>query len=261
MTTTFIGIDLAWKSDRNPTGLAVLTGDRSGASLNQVETLHPEVSVLDFIRHTSTENTVVAIDAPLIITNETGQRRCETEVGRRYGAREASCHTSNLTLYKDASSVALTAQLVAGGFSHVNLTKQRHSGRLIAEVYPHAAMVALWDLPKIIKYKKGSVATRRVGLETLRCHLRELVHAEPPLKANEVLRDELTVNLEVLRGRALKDYEIGSMRYFVLISLTIFGIGERNATSALAIVSQVTSSIQRFDVVPEMVMNQVSAQR
>src|SRR6185436_13077522 len=157
MTTTFIGVDLAWKSDRNPTGIAVMQGDRSGAQLNLVATLEAESSVLEFIQHYSTANTIVAIDAPLIITNEAGQRRCETEVGRRYGKRDASCHTSNLTLYRDATSVALTNTLLADGFTHVDPTLDNVDGRLVAEVYPHAAMVALWDLEKIIKYKKGSL--------------------------------------------------------------------------------------------------------
>jgi predicted RNase H-like nuclease len=39
-TATFIGIDLAWKSQRNPTGAAVLRGDRAGARLEIVATLY-----------------------------------------------------------------------------------------------------------------------------------------------------------------------------------------------------------------------------
>ncbi len=53
----------------------------------------------DTMRNHSGENTIVAIDAPSIILNETGQRACETAVGKRYGNRHASCHTSNMTLY------------------------------------------------------------------------------------------------------------------------------------------------------------------
>ena len=121
MTTTFIGVDLAWKS-RNPTGIAIMEGDRSGAELTIVATLEAEASVLDFLRNYSTANTIVAIDAPLIITNELGQRACETEVGRRYGKRDAYCHSSNLTLYSNAASVALTSALLADGYAHVTPT-------------------------------------------------------------------------------------------------------------------------------------------
>ena len=35
-TSTFIGIDLAWKSEHNPTGIAVLQGDHEGAQLVRI---------------------------------------------------------------------------------------------------------------------------------------------------------------------------------------------------------------------------------
>jgi predicted RNase H-like nuclease/cytidine deaminase len=207
MTTTFIGVDLAWKSERNPSGIAVMEGDRSGVQLTTISTLEAEASVLDFILHSSTTNTIVAIDAPLIINNETGQRACESEVGRRYGNRDASCHTTNLTLYSDAASVALTTALLTGGFAHVDPATRDVSGKLVAEVYPHAAMVALWDLPKVIKYKKGSLPLKRAGLEILTNYIRRLHESEPQLLSNGLIRDVLGRDLNGLGGDALKRYE------------------------------------------------------
>lgn len=207
MKTTFIGIDLAWKSARNPTGGAVLNGDRLGARLEVLSTLSPDASVADFISSNTTANTVVAIDAPLVIINDAGQRACETAIGKKYGSREASCHTSNLRLYPEASSTALTAALLGQGFAHVDPATTERSGRIMAEVYPHAAMVALWDLPKTIKYKRGSVAAKRVGLNTLRSHLTILRKAEPPLLRTGVLQELLSADLNELVGQNLKDYE------------------------------------------------------
>ena len=202
---TFIGIDLAWRS-RNPTGAAVLKGDRVGARLEVVASLSPGDSISDFITSHSTDNTIVAIDAPLIIINQTGQRQCETEVGKRYGSREASCHTSNLTLFPNASSVSLTRQLLAEGFVHANPEEQQE-GKIVAEVYPHAAMVALWDLPKTIKYKKGKVEQRLKGLETLRSKLAELTKATPALLPSAELDNLLSSDLNQLRGRSRKAHE------------------------------------------------------
>lgn len=202
---TFIGIDLAWRS-RNPTGVAVLKGNKSGAQLKVVTSLTAEDSISEFIRSHSTADTIVAIDAPLIIINKTGQRQCETEVGRRYSNREASCHTSNLTLFSKAASVALTKHLLADGFVHAN-PKQRQRGEIVAEVYPHAAMVALWDLPKTIKYKKGRVAQRLEGLAMLRSKLVKLTKATPALLPSRQLKDLLYFDLTQLRGRKRKDYE------------------------------------------------------
>lgn len=204
---TFIGIDLAWKSDRNPTGAAVLRGNRSGAKLETLSTLRSHQAVLDFVRANTRENTVLAIDAPLIIVNETGQRVCETAVGKRYGKHDASCHTSNLKRYKDASSVTLTTSLLADGFVHVRKDHEGREGCIVAEVYPHAAMVALFGLEQIIKYKKGPIATRRLGLKEMRTKLEGLTKAKPQILRTDTLRDLLKTDLEVLSGRALKNYE------------------------------------------------------
>ena len=90
----------------------LLKADRDGAELEALETFYSKADVLALVRSHAGENnmrshagenTIVAIDAPLIILNETGQRACETAVGKRYGNRHASCHTSNMTLYPDSS--------------------------------------------------------------------------------------------------------------------------------------------------------------
>ena len=86
--TTFIGVDLAWKSDKNRSGVVVARGSVDGVELiacsNGLATLE---GVLDYVARHATENTVVAIDAPLIITNQTGQRPCETLIGQSFGVR------------------------------------------------------------------------------------------------------------------------------------------------------------------------------
>lgn len=203
---TFIGIDLAWRSDRNHTGAAVLSGDRNGARLVAVaDPIHRLEGVRQFVASQSGETTVIAIDAPLIIPNATGQRLCETAVGARYGSRDASCHTSNQRLYPAAASVALAADLVAQGFLHV--PSAQDSNRVLLEVYPHAAMVALFDLPKILKYKKGTLGQKREGLRTLGEHIQRLCNASPPLRANDDLKKLLSRDIEHLPGSDLKMYE------------------------------------------------------
>jgi len=207
MTATFIGIDLAWKSARNPSGAAVLTGDRSGARLKELATLPPEASVAHFISRHVTDNTVVTIDGPLVIVNETGQRPCEIEVSKRYSSRDAGCYPSNLQLLPNASSVALAAELETQGFTHVDRARSEHKGRIMAEVYPHAGMVALWDLAKTIKYKRGSPALKRSGLQQFRARLASLYQAEPPLVATEKLQELLNHNLDGPGRSDLKSHE------------------------------------------------------
>jgi predicted RNase H-like nuclease len=75
------------------------------------------------------------------------------------------------------------------------------------EVYPHAAFVALFDLPEIIRYKKGRVLQRAAGLRSVQAILRGLSSEDPPLSPNPELDRFLNVNPALLRGAARKDYE------------------------------------------------------
>ncbi len=206
MGATFIGIDLAWISTKNPSGFAVLTGNDSMAELTACETVSTQGSVADLVLAHAASTSIVAIDAPLIINNQTGQRLCENQVGRRYGSREASCHTTNMGRYPNSTSVALTSELISHGYTHCDLVNHDCS-KIILEVYPHAAMVALWDLPKTIKYKKGDSAAKRAGLEILKTYLWKLTEAEPRLAPTQTLGELLNQDLSMWSGQRLKDYE------------------------------------------------------
>jgi predicted RNase H-like nuclease/cytidine deaminase len=204
---TFIGIDLAWKTARNPSGAAVLRGDRLGARLEELENLSSDDSVAEFVKKHTTENTVVAIDGPLIIRNVTGMRPCEIKVSERYSANDAGCYPSNLSLLPNASSVVLAGVLDAQGFAHVNRESVDQTGKLMAEVYPHAGMVALWDLTKTIKYKRGPTIVKRSGLQEFRTRLARLYVTEPPLLRTAKLNELLNANLDDTGSTRLKVHE------------------------------------------------------
>jgi len=210
MTVTFIGVDLAWQSDRNPTSIAVLQGDVSGASLHSFSDGLFSTAVVEFILEQATDDTVVAIDAPLILENESGQRSCEKLIGRKFGRFKASAHSSNRTKYPDAGSVRLSQQLQSEGFSHdvSPASDRRRRKRWFFEVYPHPAQVILFGLAERIPYKKGTVAMKRDGLRTLRDLIWQgLGNADPPLLVNTGLQNALFVDLTLLKGGMLKQYE------------------------------------------------------
>jgi predicted RNase H-like nuclease len=103
----------------------------------------------------------------------------------------------------------LVQELSPHGFVHnfdITTAKQK-GGRWLFEVYPHPAMVRLFGLDRIIRYKKGSVAQKRLGLGILRRHLGELAGGSTPLVMTPVLSQLLARDLEALRGEALKRYE------------------------------------------------------
>ena len=105
------GIDHAWACTKNPTAIVIGTCD--GGILQVTDVQASVLSVDGILERLLGINglTGVAIDASLIIPNVTGQRTCERELSAHYGKMGASCHASNLTLYPDAASVALSKKL------------------------------------------------------------------------------------------------------------------------------------------------------
>lgn len=174
----------------------------AGTQLQLLEAAPPLrdlASVQRFVERHESEQTVIAVDGPLVIPNATGQRRCELEVSRHFGARHASCHSSNLTLYPDPCSVRFATWLQARGFRHAD---QALGGRVMLEVYPHAAYVALFELHSIIPYKKGSVAAKVGGLRIVQQTLAKL-----PFVRDDRMNELIEFDPGSLKGQARKSFE------------------------------------------------------
>jgi predicted RNase H-like nuclease len=204
--SAFIGVDLAWRGGNRSSGVAVLKGDLHKAELKDIEILGRLEEIIKYIDRHSEETTFVAIDAPLIINNPDGQRKCETEISKFYGDRHASCHTSNLSLYPNADSVRLASDLLSRGFVHAPSAGPGDK-RVMLEVYPHPALLELYCLPTILKYKKGRVAERRTGQRELQKKIRELSYFALPLELTSKLAEFLATDTNSLRGGELKANE------------------------------------------------------
>lgn len=205
-TGVFLGLDLAWKVDGNHSAVAVLAGDERAVELKTIsDSLCSLIDIVSFIEDHSGPTTVLAVDASLVVTNTTGQRRCETLIGRAFGQYHASCHTTNLTKPYARTGERLITALTPHGFVHnfdINCAQHKR-GRWLFETYPHPSMVRLFALDRIIAYKKGTVAEKRSGLLRLQNHLRQLSDVLPTASLSGLLdRDVAT-----LRGQALKQHE------------------------------------------------------
>jgi predicted RNase H-like nuclease len=208
--TSFIGIDMAWKIDGNHSGIALMVGDTDRVALRaQSKDLHTMEEVVDFVRCHASADSVIAIDASLVVKNDIGQRLCETEIGKTFGQYHASCHTSNLGRPYSTTGMRFVGELEKLSFRHdFNLAQaKQRSGRWVFETYPHPAMVRLFGLERILPYKKGSVAERRSGLQMLRDHLGKLADGSRGLVRSAALDELLDRELRTMRGRALKKYE------------------------------------------------------
>jgi len=207
---SFIGIDLAWKIDGNHSAIAVLAGNEREAQLTATSTAITSMAgIVEFVARHAQTNCVVAIDASLVVRNQTGQRPCETLIAKTFGRHHASCHTTNLSRPHAETGMRLVEALGNEGFVHdfAIETARLRSGRWVCEVYPHPAMVRTFGLQRIIQYKKGSVEQRRLGLNVLRQHLVYLADGRSGWVSSPTLRTVVEQNLQELRGAALKRYE------------------------------------------------------
>lgn len=142
----FIGVDLAW-GQRADTGLAVADGQGRLLAATQVRT---DAEILEWLAPVTAGPCVVAFDAPLIVRNPAGSRSCDRLMARYFGAAGASCYPASTG-----------NPLFAGGSRALRLSRAlglepgppATAPRRAIEVYPHAAIVSLFGLPSILRYK------------------------------------------------------------------------------------------------------------
>lgn len=208
----YIGLDLAW-SERNLTGAATLRGGPTGAALAEAPALLGDLgSIVTYVCRSAGDGpAVVAVDAPLRVPNATGGRPAEAALARVFRRFEAGAHPANRRLLtrgpEGVRGEALMERLAGHGFRAADQIAAGEGGRLITEVYPHAAMVALFGLDRTLKYKARGRRGREERLEAWRAyqgHIRGLADADPRLQS---AGDLLAVDVATLRGGALKGYE------------------------------------------------------
>lgn len=153
-----VGLDLAW-GEKKPDGVCVIAATRRRAHVQGFVYPHGDRMLLaQLFRHIGRRKSVfVTIDAPLVCPNRTGTRPVDRLTHTLFHREHAACHPANST--KCPRPIRLRKQLEACGF--VTGWKAGRGMKTVAEVYPHPAIVRLFKLQRIIKYKKGTVAQRR----------------------------------------------------------------------------------------------------
>ena len=167
----FVGVDLAW-GDRKPTGLAVLDAD---GHLLHVSAVGTDDEIVAALAPYVEGDCLVAIDAPLIVTNATGNRPAEAALNRDFARFDAGAHPSNTgkpEFREQPRGARIAARL------GLDMDPRSGSARRAIEVYPHPATVALFRLGRTLKYKNK------------------------PGRDLDLLRSELLVLLGLLEGLA-----------------------------------------------------------
>ena len=189
-----IGLDLAW-GEKNSDGLCFIRYDvaQRRARLLGYDYPHGDLALVAAITGhlRADEPAFAAIDAPIVCPNLTGTRPVDRLTHTLFHREHAACHPANLT--KCPRPPRVLARLAADlgfapgwGLPPIKNRKpkiENQSPRLAAEVYPHPAMVRLFRLPRIIKYKKGPVAARRLEFRRLQRLIAALLAAEFPFLA------------------------------------------------------------------------------
>jgi predicted RNase H-like nuclease/ppGpp synthetase/RelA/SpoT-type nucleotidyltranferase len=174
----FVGVDLAW-GQRKPTGLAAL--DDSGR-LVHVSAVSTDEEIQSALAPYVEGDCLVAIDAPLIVTNTTGNRPAEAALNRDFARFDAGAHPSN-TGKAEFSTTPRGARL--SKTLGLDMDPESPSRRRAIEVYPHPATVSLFGLGRTLKYKNKSgrsLADLRSELRRLMELLEGLADAATPLR-------------------------------------------------------------------------------
>lgn len=159
---TFLGVDLGWTT--GCTGLAVV--DASGALVASARVMSDD-EIVAWIAGHAAGVTVAAVDGPLIVTNDVGQREAERLIGVAFGGFGASAHTINRARYggSDPRGKVLADRL--GWRTDPGSGPGTAASPLCLEVYPHPALIGLFGLDYRLLYKKGPRAQRMAGMAAL----------------------------------------------------------------------------------------------
>lgn len=142
----FVGIDLAWGQSRR-SGIAVT--DEAGQLIASDSVLRDD-DIADWLQGVAAAPRVIAVDAPLVVPNDSGSRLGERLIGRAFGKYGASAYPSNRSnpLFNPPRALTLAQRF---GWS----VEPAAADPVCLEVYPHPALISLFGLQRRLLYKKG----------------------------------------------------------------------------------------------------------
>ncbi len=187
----FLGIDLGWKSQ--PSGLCCLEWQDKQLQLLDLDRKDSIADILLWIDNIvqPDEPAIIAVDAPTLIPNATGSRLPDKLTHKYFGKYHAGCYPANLNLPFAERTVNFGLELETRGYDHAPTIVPQKPGRYQIEVFPHPAIVNLFNLDKILKYKKGRLSDHRLELIKLQNYILNILptlepHLCPPASTLEI---------------------------------------------------------------------------
>lgn len=183
MTMKFIGIDLGWRSQ--PSGLCCLEWIDGQLQLLDLDRKEAIADILTWIDKSvqPDQPAIIAVDAPTLIPNATGSRLPDKLSHKYFGKYHAGCYPANQNLPFADRTINFGLELESRGFAHAPTIEPQKLSRYQIEVFPHPAIVNLFNLERILKYKKGRLTERRLELIKLQNYLLNILPSlSPPLR-------------------------------------------------------------------------------
>ncbi|NCZ96671.1 DUF429 domain-containing protein [bacterium] len=172
-----VGIDLAW-GEKKHDGVCFLDWDGKRGTVAGFAYPQGDRELLDVVQKKATgrKSVFVTVDAPIVCPNRTGTRPVDRLTHRMFHREHAACHPANSTKCPRPPRIAglLKKHVFRIGWDP---TKGK---KTVAEVYPHPAMVRMFGIPRIVKYKKGCVADRRKEFRRLQGLLKQCLKNKFP---------------------------------------------------------------------------------
>lgn len=201
----FVGVDFGWVSGAS--GLCCLQFQKEKLEIIDI-TIETELeAVLSWLDSwvKPKESAIVAVDAPTVIPNQTGTRIPDKLSHKYFGKYHAGCYPANLNRPFAIRTVGFSKSLETRGFIHGDTITAQKPGRYQIEVFPHPAIVHLFDRDRILKYKKGKLIEKKRELKRLRKYLVDILPQLNP--ALNLDLDKIPKIANNLTGRQLKIVE------------------------------------------------------
>jgi predicted RNase H-like nuclease len=165
-------------------------------------------------------DTLVFVDAPLLVSNEEGQRLCEKHVAKGYWRWQMAAHSTNRRSPRLAG-VSLREQLEARGWLYADgVDGPPEGGRVVSECYPNTTIVGAaalgyeFERPRYKerpprKMRLRAYLPERVGVcDELIRRVSGLRDADPPLDlCSHPVTERLVIEPSPLDRRAYKQRE------------------------------------------------------
>ena len=186
----FIGVDFGWLSGAS--GLSCLEWQDNKLKILEITTKLEIATIFSWIDTWIEEKEpgLIAVDAPTIIPNQTGMRIPDKLTHKYFGKYHAGCYPANLNRPFAQRTVDFGNILSTKGFIHAPTITPQKLGRYQIEVFPHPAIVNLFKLDRILKYKKGKLAEKKAELQKLFSYITNIL---PKLKPELNLESPITI--------------------------------------------------------------------